>query len=214
LWWREARRFGVLPLDNRAFSELVFERPHAIPPRARYVYRPNGAMVPEAVAANIRNRDHAIRAEVEIPAGGADGVIIAQGSVLGGWSLYVKGGRLCWVHNLSGVEEHRIAATSAIAPGAHLLEFRFAKTGIHQGTGILLVDGVEVGRGNVPRFTPTRFSLTGAGLTCGRGSQLAVSDDYAGPFPFAGRIARVVIEVDGVPFEDRQGEAELAIKTQ
>ena len=214
LWWREARRFGVLPLDNRAFSELVFERPHAIPPRARYVYRPNGAMVPEAVAANVRNRDHAIRAEVEIPAGGADGVIIAQGSVLGGWSLYVKSGRLCWVHNLSGVEEHRIAATSAIAPGAHLLEFRFATTGIHQGTGILLVDGVEVGRGNVPRFTPTRFSLTGAGLTCGRGSQLAVSDDYAGPFPFAGRIARVVIEVDGVPFEDRQGEAELAIKTQ
>lgn len=214
LWWVEAERYQVLPLDDRPFSDFVLERPPAVPPRRRYVYWPRTAMVPEPVAANVRNRSHAVRAEIEVPPGGADGVLVAQGSLLGGWSLYVKDGRLRYVHNFVGLEEHRARADTPIPPGARVAELRFTKTAEHAGTVELRVDGTVVGRGDVPRFTTTRFSITGAGLTVGRGSGLAVTDDYAGPFPFTGRIRRVVVEVEGPPYVDPEGEAELAMGTQ
>ena len=213
-WWTEAEKYQVLPLDDRPFSPLVFERPPAVPPRARYVYYPHGAAVPEAVAVNVRNRSHTVRAEVDVPAGGVEGVVVAQGSLLGGWSLYVKDGRLCYTHNFVGLEEHRVRADVPIAAGSRVLELRFTRTAEHQGTAELVVDGAVVGRGAVPRFTTTRFSITGAGLTCGRGSGLAVTDDYHGAFPFTGRIARVVVDVPGEAFRDAEGEAEVAIATQ
>ncbi|HYR95585.1 MAG TPA: arylsulfatase [Candidatus Binatus sp.] len=213
-WWTEAAKYQVLPLDDRPFSPLVFERPPAVPPRARYTYYPQGAAVPEPVAVNVRNRSHTVCAAVDIPADGAEGVLVAQGSLLGGWSLYVKDGRLCYAHNFVGLEEHRVRSDVALAPGARVLELRFTKTAEHQGTAELVVDGAVVGRGEVPRFTTTRFSITGAGLTCGRGSGLAVTDDYRGAFPFTGRIGRVVVEVAGEPFRDAEGEAEVAIGTQ
>jgi len=166
--------------------------------------------VPEPVAVNVRNRSHLIRADVELPAGGADGVVVAQGSLLGGWSLFVRDGRLTWVHNFVGLETHSVHAAAPLTPGPHLLEMRFTRTSDHQGTVELAIDGMVAGRGDVPRFTATRFSITGAGLTVGRGGGLAVCDDYAGPFPFGGRIVRVVVEVDGAPFADPEDEAAIA----
>jgi len=214
LWWAEAAKYQVLPLDNRALSELVLERPSQVPQRSRYIYYPGMAAVPEAAAVNVRNRSHTISAEVDIPTGGAEGVLVAQGSLLGGWSLYVKDGLLRYVHNLAGAEEHRVTSDVVLTPGPHTLGFRFARTGEHQGTGTLLVDGAPVGGAEIPRFTPTRFSLTGAGLTCGRNPGLAVTDDYRVPFAFTGLIRHVVIEVEGPPFRDPDGEAQAAIMTR
>jgi hypothetical protein len=71
-----------------------------------------------------------------------------------------------------------------------------------------------VGENEIPRFTPTRFSLTGAGLTCGRGAVLAVTNDYVGSFPFTGVLEQIVIEVEGAPFCDAAGEAIIAVRTQ
>jgi arylsulfatase len=195
-------------------SELVLERPSEVPAHGRYVYYPGMTAVPEAAAANLRNRSHTVTATVVIAPAGAEGVLAAQGSLLGGWAFYLQRGRLHYVHNLVGLEMHRVAADSELPPGAHTLAFRFARTGEHCGTVTLLVDGAAVGSGEVPRFTPTRFSLTGAGLSCGRGNALAVSDDYDGPFPFTGQLERVVVEVEGAPFVDPEGEAAVAIATQ
>jgi len=163
---------------------------------------------------NVRNRSHTITAAVAIPPGGAEGVLAAQGSRLGGWSLYVQHGRLRYVHNLVGAEEHSLVSTAELTPGRHLLAFRFVRTAEHRGHATLQIDGLVVGEVEIPRFTPTRFSLTGAGLTCGRGTALAVSDDYDGPFPFTGVLEQVVIEVDGPPYRDPVGEAAVAIATQ
>jgi arylsulfatase A-like enzyme len=214
LWWSEAERFQVLPLDNRALSELVLERPSEVPPRARYVYYPGGAAVPEVAAVNVRNRSHTITAEVDVPARGAEGVLLALGSLLGGWSLYVKDGRLRYVHSFAGLEEHRVTSDVPIPPGPHALGFRFTRTGEHCGAGALLLDGAVVGEAAIPRFTPTRFSLTGAGLTCGHDPGLPVTDDYRAPFRFTGRLRRVVVEVEGGPFRDAEGEARVAIAAQ
>ncbi|HEY1636693.1 MAG TPA: arylsulfatase [Acidimicrobiales bacterium] len=213
-WWTEAGRNQVLPLDNRPFSELVFERPAAIPARARYVCRPGAAAVPETVAVNVRNRSHAITADVEIPSSGAAGVLVAQGSGLGGWSFFVANRRLAYVHNFVSLEEHRIRSDVELSPGRQELGFQFARTGEHEGTGRLLVDGQVVGEGRIPRFTPTRFSLTGAGFTCGYSDGLPVTREYQAPFRFTGRIIRAVVDVDGVAFTDPEGEAGAAIASQ
>ena len=217
-WWTEAARYQVLPLDNRPFSELVFGRPLAVPPRSRYVYYPGCLPVPEAVAVNVRNRTHRIVVELEVPAGApAEGVLLSQGSGLGGWAFYVKDGRPAYVHNYVGLEEHHVTAGDAVAamePGRHRVEFLFTRTADHAGTGRLSLDGETVGEGPIPRFTPIRFSLTGAGLTCGYGDGLPVSRTYPAPFPFTGRVLYAAVDVDGEAFTDPEGEAEAAIAMQ
>ncbi len=214
-WWIEAAKYQVLPLDNRAFSAFVIERPPGVSPRRRYLYRPGSAMVPEVAAVNVKNRSHVITADVEVASTHAQGVLLAQGSLLGGWSLFVLDGRLHYVHNLAGSQLHQVEATRRLEQGRHTVSFRFDKTGEHRGMGTLLVDGVEVGRGEIPRFTPNRFTLTGAGLTCGYSGELPVTDLYRPPFAFDGTIhGGVVVEVDGPEFVDPEAEAEIAITTQ
>jgi arylsulfatase A-like enzyme len=213
-WWVEADRYQVLPLDNRAFSDFVIGRPLGITDRNRYVYWPDGGMVPEIAAVNVRNRSHEITAEVDIPPDGAEGVLLALGSVLGGFTLFLQDGDLRYVHNLCGYEEHRVEAPVALTPGRHALGFRFTKTAEHAGTGALLVDGEVVGEGEVPRFTPMCFSITCGGLRCGRDGGAAVADDYVGPFPFTGTIHRVVVEVAGEPHVEQEAEVEQAIASQ
>ncbi len=180
------------------------------------------------VAVNIRNRPHVVRAELEIPedragAGGpapspgASGVLVAQGSGLGGWAFYMVEGRPAYVHNFVSLEEHHIQADTdvpPITPGQHEVAFVFTRTADHAGTGRLLVDGVVVGEGTIPRFTPMRFSISGAGLTCGYSDGVPVSRRYAAPFEFTGRILRVVIDVDGPPFADPEADAHFALTRQ
>lgn len=214
-WWVEAARHQVLPLDNRPFSELVLDRPSGIRPRRRYVYRPQAAMVPEAVAVNVRNRPHTVRATVEVPEGGARGVIISQGSVLGGWVLYLTdGGCPAYVHNLSGREQHRVASGTALAPGTHPVELRYGQAAEAPRRVEILVDDRVVASGDIPTFTWSRFSLTGAGLCCGWAAAPAVADDIVAPARFTGGLAPVEVEVDGEPVVDAVAEALDAITSQ
>ena len=216
LWWQEAERNNVLPLDNRPLSDFVLPHPPARYDRNHYRYPPGAAPVPEAVAVNVRNRNHVVTADVIVPDGGTEGVLISQGSLLGGWVLFVIDGRLTYVHNLLNLEQHRVEARTPLLPGRHQLAFRYERTAEHKGTGTLLVDGEAVGTGEISRFTPNRFALAGAGLAVGRdASGLAVCDDYVAPFPFTGTIlGAVTVDVDGAAFVDPEGEAEVAIATQ
>jgi arylsulfatase len=212
LWWREAERHQVLPLDNRAFADFVFERPPVAPAREKYVYWPGTGMVSEAAAVNVRSRDHTITAFVDGP---GEGVLMSQGSLLGGWTLFVRNGTLTYMHNLSKWRAYRVDAPITLGPGPHRVGFRFTRTNEYGGgTGELLLDDTVVGRGEIKRFTPTRFSLTGVGLWCGRGGNLAVCDDYSGPFPWTGVLARVEVTVVGAPVIDAEAEAQAVIQTQ
>lgn len=214
LWWREAERFQVLPLDDRPLSDLVLERPTGLPPRKRYVYYPAGGMVPEAVAASLHNRSHSVVASVELGDGAVEGVLASQGNVLGGWALFVRNGALHYVHNYVGFTEHRLSAALTLPAGPHELGFGFRRTGEHAGVGVLLVDGDVVAKGDIAPFTPLRFSLTGAGLVCGRSGAAPVCADYAAPFVFSATLRRVVVEADGEPSLDPEAEAAVAIATQ
>ena len=134
--------------------------------------------------------------------------------MLGGYVLFVKDGRLIYEHNFVGLEKHRVTSSVEVPAGEHTLAFRFTKTAEHAGTGALLIDGEPVGEVEIPRFTPTRFSITGEGLCCGYDTGLPVVDDYRPPFRFTGDLRRVVVEVEGVPYADPAAEAELSLRAQ
>jgi hypothetical protein len=121
---------------------------------------------------------------------------------------------LRYTHNLVGVERHDVTSDVVVPAGTHELSFRFTPTGEHRGVGSLLIDGAVVGEGEIPRFTPARFSLTGAGVTCGYSGGLPVTDAIVPPFTFSGLIHRVTVSLDGEAFVDRDGEARAAILSQ
>ena len=183
-WWVEARANQVLPLDNRVLHTLVHPKPDRRAPRLSTTYYPGTSPVPETVAANVKNRSHVIDVDVTIPSGApAEGVLLAQGSVLGGFSLHLDGGRLRYVHNLYGKERHVVTAEETVGAGRHRLTFRFDRLEPVGGRAVLEVDGELVGEGVIPVFTVAAFSATGAGMTCGYEVGPAVGEGYRAPFP-------------------------------
>ena len=198
LWWQEARRNDVLPLDNRPLEAILHPRPRRRGSRRRYEYRPFGAPVPEASAVHLPNREHTITADVEIGADRtAEGILLAWAPPWVASALYLREGRLRYVHNLYSKERHVIGSDEVVAPGAHELAYAFTKTKGFSGTGRLSIDNRVVGEGEIPLFTPMSFSGTGGGLTCGYEMGPAIGDDYVAPFRCNAAIRRVVVEVSG-----------------
>jgi arylsulfatase len=215
LWWQEARRNQVLPLDNRVLWALVHGKPSSRRPPDRYRYFPGGAPVPEPVAVNVRNRSHALIVDVTIGGPGqADGVLLAMGSALGGWSLHILGGKIRYVHNLYGKQRDMVESAQAIPPGEHRIEFAFTKDAGLGGLGVLSCDGREAGRAQIPRFTPSGFSGTGTGLTCGYEWGPAVGTGYSAPFWFRGTIRRAWVETRGPVVRDPLAELEAILSEQ
>jgi len=223
LWFAEAGANGGFPLDDRSALELfVAERPVLTPPRDRYVYFPDCAEVPESQAVNIRNRSFSIGALVDIPEGGADGVLIAQGSRFGGYSLYIKDNRLHYVNNFVGLFEQMVVSTQDIPSGVNLiLSASFDKTGedppgVAHGTLSLYHGDVKVGEGPL-KLQPGAYMIAGEGLCVGRDSGHPVTDDYAGDRPWrftGGTIHRVAVDVSGEPYLDLEREAQARFNHQ
>jgi arylsulfatase A-like enzyme len=215
LWWDEARRNQVLPLDNRVLWALVHPKPDHRRPRELFRYFPGGAQVPESVAVNVRNRSHALIADVAITDRGAcDGVLLALGSALGGWSLHILDAKIRYVHNLYGKEQHAICSPEPLTPGEHHIEFVFTKDEGLGGVGVLTCDGREVARDTIPRFTPSGFNGVGVGLTCGYEWGPAVGTGYTAPFPFRGTIRRASVETRGPVVRDPLAELEAILAEQ
>ncbi|HET9729230.1 MAG TPA: arylsulfatase [Acidimicrobiia bacterium] len=207
LWWEEAQRNDVLPLNNRPLDAILHPREAVQQERPSYVYYPHTAPVPEHAAVNVRNRTHTITAYIDVPVGCVPhGVLLAIGSVLGGFSLYLRDGRLCYVHNLAGGHRDRLVADEPLMSGRHECTFAFTKTATIAGTCELRVDGKVVASGKIDHFTPMAFSYTGGGLTCGYEVGPAVGDDYTAPFPTNVTIDRVVVQLSGEPYIDAISE--------
>jgi hypothetical protein len=194
---------------------LTNPKPHSRRERMSFRYYPGGAQVPETVAVNVRNRSHALAVTVDIPQGiVANGVLLALGSALGGWSLHFLDGRLRYVHNLYGKERHMIEAAEVLSPGHHTVRFSFEKDDRMGGTGVLAVDGRVAAEGVIRRFTPTGFNNVGVGLTCGYEWGPAVGDGYVAPFAFNGHIIDAVVEVTGPVMRDPLAELAAIMSEQ
>jgi arylsulfatase len=204
-WWQEAEKYNVLPLDSRMQARMGERKPGTARADGPVVYYPGAAPQFEYTAVDLKNRSHVIHAEVDIPAGGAEGVLLAHGSWFAGYSLYVKDARLHYVHNYLGLAEYRISSSEPIAPGKHVLSFRFERTAEHAGHGTLLIDDRAVGAGEIPKTVPAVIETSGEGLCCGYDSGLPVTADYAAPFRFTGSISRVVVTVEAKGGADDPG---------
>jgi arylsulfatase len=212
LWWYYAGVYKGLPLDDRTALEILTSpRPQPTEPRARYVYYPDCADVPESVAVNIRRRSYTIAAGVTVDTPEAEGVLFAHGGAAGGHSLYVMDGRLHYVYNWLGERIQRVTSDGEVPTGKHVLTAEFEKTGDEAngsavGTLTLYFDNEAVGSAEIAT-QPGMFSLTGDGLCVGRDSASPVSPDYGPPFPFVGgTIDRVAVDVSGEHFVDHEKE--------
>jgi arylsulfatase len=167
----------------------------------------------EATMLNVKNRSHAVTAQVIVPEGGASGVIVAQGGAFGGWALYARDGRLVYCHNFLGLRRFKVEAGSTFPPGAHVVRMELAYDGGGMGKGgtvTLYTDESLVGEGRVEATVPIIYSLDET-ADIGRDTASPVSDDYtAADSTFTGTIAWLRLEldadtggVDPVPPDDR-----------
>lgn len=215
LFLAEARRNHVLPMDDklaRRFSAAGSGRPA---PPASLVLGPGAGRLRDDAVPPVRNASH--RVTVRLAATG-DGVLVAQGGWFGGWSLYVKDGRLTWAYSYAAIEWTHVRS-SPLAPDARVLELRFGYDGGGLGRGgdvRLLVDGTETGRGRIERTLPYMFSMDQT-LDVGIDRGTPVTGDYGtrDGFAFAGRIESVEI-VSGTdarqPSIEQQVEAALVVQ--
>jgi arylsulfatase len=171
--------------------------------------------VPESVAANLRNRSHVIT--VDLYVGGEEtfeGVLLAHGSVLGGWTFFALAGRLRYEHNVAGKVRHTVTSDVVGPAGRRRVGFEFDRTTDFAGTGRLYIDDHVVGEADIPFTTPARLSITGAGLTCGYEVGPAISDDYVAPFRCTGDIMKVIVDVSGQPYRDLKAELAAVLAEQ
>jgi arylsulfatase A-like enzyme len=209
-WWAEAGAHDVLPLDDREYERVAINAEARA--RRRYVYYPGMARIDRLSAPYVTDRSWSVTAEVEIPAGGAEGVLLASGSHFAGYVLYVKDNRLVWEYVYSPSVRHAIRSETAVPTGPSVLRYEFRRTGPRRGQGTLLIDGCAVGSVEIPRTWPVHG--TTAGVTCGHDAGATVSNAYAGPFPFTGTLRRVTVELQGDgtgDSGDRAGESRGAL---
>jgi arylsulfatase len=154
---------------------------------------------------------------VEIGNGGAEGVLLSAGSRFGGYSLYVKDGRLCYDYNLLGRGHYKMASGEEVVAGVKSLSFAFEKTGTQPfgagGNAKLLIDGRIVAESQFPMTVPLMFGL-GEAVRCGWDQGANVSDDYDPPFRFTGKLKQVIVEVEGRARRDTQQEAAIGLARQ
>jgi arylsulfatase len=217
LWFYEAGKHNGFPLEDRSPVEILTAyRPQMTKPRGQYVYYPDCAEVPEAAAANIRNRSFTIAAEVEIETPEAEGVLLAQGARFGGHALYIKDGLLKYVNNFAGVFEQMVVASEKVPTGKCVLSAGFVREGTDMpthGTLTLYINEKTVGSAQI-RTQPGYFSLDGEGLCVGRDSGEPVTPDYPGERPWefsGGTIKQVLVDVSGDPFINVEHEAAGAL---
>jgi arylsulfatase A-like enzyme len=200
LWLIEAVRYNVLPLDDDLAKRLNADtagRPVLIKGERQILFGGMGRLSENSVL-NVKNKSHAVTAEIEVAAGGAEGVIIAQGGNIGGWSLYAKGGKLKYCYNLLGIQYFYIEASDVLPPGGHQVRMEFAYDGGglgKGGTATLYVDGKAVGTGKIPTTAAMIFSADD-GCDVGRDTGAPVSEDY-GPHgnDFNGTVKGVEIAI-------------------
>jgi arylsulfatase A-like enzyme len=163
LWLIEAVKYNVLPLDDRAAERInpdMAGRPQLIKGNRQLLFGGMGRLTESSIV-NYKNKSHSVTAEVIVPPSGAEGVIVAVGGIIGGWSLYAKDGKPKYHYNFYGVNRYTVESTSRIPPGTHQvrMEFKYDGGGLAKGgTVTLFVDGKKVGEGRVEQTEPIIFS--------------------------------------------------------
>ncbi|MDX2086258.1 MAG: arylsulfatase [Kofleriaceae bacterium] len=194
----EAQKFQVFPIDNQILPRLVSPKPSNTAGRTAFAYPGPVTGTPMSDAPSTLTRSFTIRADVDVPAKGGDGIIVTEGGRFGGYGLYLKQGKPVFTYNLLAMKLTRWEGQAPLSPGKHALEFAFTYDGPgfgKGGTGVLSVDGKEVARNALEHTAPFLLNL-GETFDIGSDTRTGVDErDYKVPFPFTGKIAKVTVEL-------------------
>lgn len=198
----EAKKYNVYPLDTSFATRADLTlRPSLTLGRSSFVYYPGAVRISEGTSPDTKNRSFSLTADIEVPTGGANGVLVTQGGNFGGWGLFVDGGKPQFVYAYSHQTQHkyRVAASQALAPGKHMVRFDFNYDGGGRGKGALgalSVDGTKVAEGRIANTVPNRYSLDET-FDVGQDTGTAVAADYSArmPFRFTGTLNKLTVDV-------------------
>ncbi len=201
LFLKEAVKYRVLPIDDRTierFNAKLAGRPDLMGDRTSLTVYEGMTGISENAFINTKNRSHTITADVEIPQGGANGVILAQGGRFGGWSLYLKDGKPAYTYNFLGLQRFNIAALQPIAAGKATIRYEFTSDGPGMGKGgigTISVNGQKVAEGRIEHTQCCLFSLDDA-TDVGMDEGTPVTEDYKERGnKFTGTIDKVTIDL-------------------
>jgi len=204
----EAAKYNVFPLDNTAFSRLLTPRPSAVAGKTVFTYTGANAGIPVGNAPSILDKDYTITAEITVPEGGAEGMIVTMGGRFGGYGLFLQHGKPVFVYNFLDLERFRWEGGvggivgddlfgKALKPGKHTIVFDFKYDGpgpAKGGTGVLSVDGRELEKKTIAHTIPLLMSIDET-FDIGSDTRSGVDDSYALPFRFTGKIDRLTVKL-------------------
>ncbi len=220
-WYVEAGKYNVLPIDSRGIIRVLVERPLVAPERKKYVYYPDTQPVPTFAGVRVLNRPHSITADVEIPKGGAEGVLLCHGDNEGGYVVFVKNRKLHYAHNYVARVIYHVESNDGVPEGRHQLRYVFEPTGEPDlaggkgapGRGTLYIDGKPAGQLDMPFTTPFSMGLSG-GVSVGALPGAPITPELTAPFAFTGTIHSVTVDVDGEATQDSSAEMKQAMARQ
>jgi arylsulfatase A-like enzyme len=227
LFLTEAAKYNVFPLDNTAFVRLQTPRPSAVAGKTVFTYTGENAGIPVGNAPDILDKDYTITAEITVPKGGAEGMIVTLGGRFGGYGLYLLKGKPVYVYNLLDLERSRWEGGlglardvlgKALAPGKHTLVFDFKYDGPGPGkggTGVFTVDGKELARKTLKHTIPLLMSIDET-FDIGIDTRTPVDDSYNLPFRFTGTIDKLTFKLGPSQLsaaEQKAAEERLALAT-
>ncbi len=200
LWWAEASKYSVLPIDWRGtirFNAEAMGRPNPAGKRTRAVYYEGLTALPGAACLPMLNKSWTITAEVDLPDDKASGMIVTQGGSEGGYGLYLREGKPVFVYNFLGAERPTFTGEAALPAGKTTIEVAFAYDGGGMGKGgafTLKAGGKTVAGGRIERSVPIQFAIF-EGLDIGLDTGSPVDWTYKLPFKFTGKIEKVTIDL-------------------
>ncbi|HMF84250.1 MAG TPA: arylsulfatase [Acidimicrobiia bacterium] len=209
LWWAEAGRNQVLPLDDSFIGRAVAMVPPPTPPRFRTVYRPGGGPISEESVPPLGG-GFELRADVET-ADGAAGIVCALGDWNNGWAWYLVDRRMVLTFNVFGTP-YRFVSTTVTPPGRHALGAEYRREQPAGGPVVLRIDDEVVAEGSLPVDLPFRWQIGGAGLLVGRDRGFPVCLDYEPPFPFTGTVRELVFEIPSLRPRVQENEIAAALR--
>ncbi|MEZ4598960.1 MAG: arylsulfatase [Syntrophotaleaceae bacterium] len=221
MWYVEAGKYDVLPIDSRGTLRFADPRPQIAVDRKHYVYYPGTQMVPPNAAPRLVNVPHSVSVHAGVPEGGAEGVLFSMGGIDGGFSFYVQNGKLTYGYNYVAERYFKVQSDDSIPAGDHIFSFEFIPTGdpdIARGKGVpaqikLFVDGRQVGGGELPVTIPLNLGLS-AGVVIGADTGAPVMTDYQPPFAFTGTVKKALVDVSGEPIEDKEAQMRMYLARQ
>jgi arylsulfatase len=201
----EASKYNVFPLDNDVLQRALTPRPSPTAGRSVFAYSGEVASIPTGSAPNILGKSFSISAEVDIPQGGAEGMLNTNGGLFGGYGLYLVNGKPVFTYVQLTTERFRWESPAALTPGKHTIAFDFKYDGPgfgKGGTGVLSVDGNAVASRTMPYTIPFVISLDES-FDVGVDTRTGVDDkDYQVPFRFTGKLDKLTVKLD-LPNEER-----------